>query len=147
MAVTEKDTTVPQDEAKEKQSLKNKNRKKSQDLSNIIQSHTLRFAQWTYFHLRLFSLSANPVEHDILTAKQRISAALVRFLGVLGSSIQVDILHLDNNDLWVRVPRECGNAFHEAMSSWSEADTIKYVVKGRDDWLVKLLPNKAEDLF
>ena len=94
-----------------------------------------------------FPLSSNLPPHDVLTAKQRISAALTRFLGVLGSAIQVDILHLDGNDLWVRVPKDSGNAFHEAISSWSESGTMKYVIKGRDDWLVKLMQYNAEDLF
>jgi hypothetical protein len=82
----------------------------------------------------------------MLTAKQRINSALSKFLGVLGSSMRVDILQIDGQSLWVRVPRDCGNAFHEALSSWG-ADSTKYIVKGRDDWLVKLLAYSPEDLF
>jgi hypothetical protein len=114
----------------------------------ILHTHNIRHSQWTYFHLVLFSLSSNMHPHDILTAKQRLNTALARFLGVLGSTVQADILHLDGKDLWVRVPKDSGNAFQEAISSWSEAETqSKYIIKGREDWLVKLMPDSPQDLF
>jgi hypothetical protein len=76
---------------------------------------------------------------DIITVRQNINSALSQFLGFMGTTIDVDILKLEGHETWVRVPRDTANSFHEAISGWiGVGGKIKYVVKGRDDWLVKL---------
>jgi ribonuclease P/MRP protein subunit POP8 len=113
--------------------------------ASTIISNTIRFPQWTYFHLSFFSSTKEP-ELDAITARTHMDAAMTRFLGLTGSAIPIDILKLEGTDLWVRVPREHANAFHEGLSSWSN-NSSKYIVKGRDDWLLKLVHGTAEKLF
>ncbi|KAF2672440.1 hypothetical protein BT63DRAFT_195859 [Microthyrium microscopicum] len=115
--------------------------------ASILHSSTLRLPQWTYFHLRLFTLSTESPAHDAVTARKNLNTAMMRYLGIIGSSISIDILKLDNLDLWVRVPRESGGAFHEAVSAWIGQGDMKYLVKAKDDWLVKLSDSNGQDMF
>src|ERR1700712_3201556 len=101
-------------------------------------THALRLPQWAYFHLALMRLDGEDPMLDLLTAKQHLTEALARFLGLVGASINVDILKLEDNNLWVRVPRDTSKAFHEAVSSWISQSQMKYIVKSKDDWLVRL---------
>jgi ribonuclease P/MRP protein subunit POP8 len=121
-------------------------RKKPKNRSHhLLHQATLRKPSWTYFHLSLFSPSSNePL--DILTAKRYLTSALQRFLGLYGAAISVDILKLDRKELWIRVPREDAPAVHEAVSAWL-GDGVKWVVKGRDEWLVRLGSGDGQDLF
>ena len=113
-----------------------------------IHSHTLRRPQWTYFHLCVLRTDGNSPSLDIITTRQNINSALSRFLGFMGTTIDVDILKLEGEEVWVRVPRDMAKAFHEAMSGWTSAGgQTKYVIKGRDDWLVKLATGSGQDLF
>ena len=112
----------------------------------VVQTTTLRRPQWTYFHLSIFSIAANPTPVDIITVKQYLNSATTRFLGLLGSAIPVDILKLAGNDVWVRVPRDASVAFHEAVSGWSGSE-VRFVTKGKSDWLASLASGSSEELF
>jgi ribonuclease P/MRP protein subunit POP8 len=113
----------------------------------VVQTTTLRWPQWTYFHLSVFSIASDPTTVDIITVRQYLSSATTRFLGLIGSTIPVDILKLAGNDLWVRVPRDSSVAFHEAVSAWIGSKQVRFVVKGKSDWLASLACESAEDLF
>lgn len=103
---------------------------------HLLHQTTLRKPSWTYFHLQLFSPASNePL--DVLTAKRYLNSALQRFLGLHGAAIPVDILKLDGKDVSVRVPREDATSVHEALSGWM-GDGVKWTVRGRDEWLVRL---------
>jgi hypothetical protein len=112
----------------------------------VVQTATHRRPQWTYFHLAIFSIAANPTAVDVITAKQYLTSATTRFLGLIGSAIPVDILHLAGSDLWVRVPRDASVAFHEAVSGWSGSE-VRFVTKGKSDWLASLACGSSEELF
>jgi len=116
-------------------------------ISPKTSTHALRLPQWTYFHLALMRLDGEDPMLDLLTAKQHLTEALSRFLGLVGTSIDVDILKLEDDNLWVRVPRDTSKAFHEAVSSWISQSQMKYIVKGKDDWLVRLAMGSGYDLF
>jgi ribonuclease P/MRP protein subunit POP8 len=58
----------------------------------------------------------------------------------------VDILKLNGKELWVRVPREDATAVHVALSGWV-GDESKWAVKGRDEWLGRLVGGDGMDLF
>lgn len=110
-------------------------------------STTLRKPKNTYFQLRIKTLEGKEIDLDTITAKQHLDAAFTRYLGVLGSSISVDIFEVKDNEMIIRVPRETGNAVHEALSSWVGAGGIKYVILGKSDWLITLGMGAGLDLF
>lgn len=115
--------------------------------SAVLHQNTLRHPQWTYFHLSLFTTAAKSPEHDALTARQNLSSALSKMWGLTGWSMIIDILKLEGPELWVRIPRDNAKIFHEAVATWIGDGQMKYVVVGRDDWLVNLCGGDAQDLF
>jgi ribonuclease P/MRP protein subunit POP8 len=92
-------------------------------------------------------MDGQPNEMDIITVRQNTNNAMNRFLGLFGTSVPIDILKLENEEFWVRVPRDASNAFHEAILSWTGNGQVKYVIKGKDDWLAKLAMGSGKDLF
>ena len=112
---------------------------------------TLRKPQWTYFHLAVMSSSADLPDLDILAFRQNLTTALNQFLGLTGAAIDVDILKFDGEEAWIRVPREDASAVHEAVSGWAGAKSAKgqhkWIVKGRDDWLVRLVSGNGMGLY
>jgi ribonuclease P/MRP protein subunit POP8 len=126
--------------------------------SNASRTHhlaTLRSPAWTYFHLHLYTLSpsastsASATPLDALTVRRHMTAALSRFLGLTGTAIPLDILKLDADHVWIRVPRLDAVAVHEALASWVGEDSggQKWVVKGRSDWLITLVAGHGQELF
>lgn len=114
---------------------------------HILYQATLRKPAWTYFHLELFRLDSQEEPADIITLKRNLTSALQRFLGLHGAAIPVDILKVEADHVWVRVPREDATAVHEAIVSWT-SDGVKWIVKGRDEWLVRLASDGlGQDLF
>jgi ribonuclease P/MRP protein subunit POP8 len=109
--------------------------------------NTLRRPQWTYFHLSALRMDGQPNELDIITVRQNLNTAMNRFLGLMGTSVPIVILKLETEEFWVRVPRDASNAFHEAVSSWTGNGQVKYLIKGKDDWLAKLAMGFGQDLF
>ncbi|QGA16843.1 hypothetical protein EYB26_004513 [Talaromyces marneffei] len=102
---------------------------------------TSRNPQWTYFKLQLIPHSHHPIKNfvvDALTARTYLTSALSQFLGLMGTSIGIDILKIDNPpsssppppeqqrtkpspeypNVWIRVPRDDGAAVLAALSSW-----------------------------
>jgi len=115
--------------------------------SVVLHSSTLRRPQWTYFHLAAFSTAAEEPPNDPITTRQNLSSALSKFLGLAGWSIPVDILKIQGTDIWVRVPRDNSRAFHEGVSAWVGQGQLKYIIKGKDDWLPKLSVGDGQDVF
>ncbi|SLM38985.1 hypothetical protein LPUS_09401 [Lasallia pustulata] len=116
---------------------------------------TIRAPPYTYLHLSLFSPSTpthtatTPL--DALTARTHLASALSQFLGLTGTAISIDILHLSGPDVWIRVPREDGAAVVAALSAWvgdKEGSGVGWRVRGRAEWL-GVLPDGGgpEDLF
>jgi ribonuclease P/MRP protein subunit POP8 len=123
-----------------------KNKKQKTKPHHVLYQHTLRKPSWTYFHLQLFAASSDE-SADILTAKRYLTSALHRFLGLHGAAIPVDILKLQEREVWIRVPREDATAVHEALASWT-GDSTRWIVKRRDEWLVRLAAaGNGQDLF
>jgi ribonuclease P/MRP protein subunit POP8 len=123
---------------------------------NASQTHhtaTLRSPSWTYFHISLFTLQPLPPPSqtplDALTARRHITSAFQRTFGLTGEAMPVDILKLDGDEVWIRVPIEDAVAVHESLSSWvgTEMGGQRWVVKGRDEWLVRLVAGDGADLF
>lgn len=78
----------------------------------------------------------NPL--DAITARTHLTSALSQFLGLTGTAIAIDILHLAGPDVWIRVPREDGAAVLAALTAWvgdQGGDGVGWRVRGRADWL------------
>ncbi len=93
-----------------------------------------------------------PTPLDAITARTNLSAALHQFLGLTGTAIAIDILHVKDNDVWVRVPREDASAVVAAVGGWvggggSGKESVGWRVKGRSEWLVGLVGGDGSDLF
>ncbi|GKZ81550.1 hypothetical protein AnigIFM56816_006071 [Aspergillus niger] len=102
---------------------------------------TSRTPTWTYLKLQLVtnppSTSTSPL--DPLTARTYLSAALSQFLGLMGTTIPIDILKVSppsssssteggktggsGNIVWTRVPRDDAAAVVAALSSWIGGST------------------------
>ena len=130
--------------------------KRKQPTSTVLQQHTLRKPQWTYLHLALhrsppFSSKDDPL--DPITARTHLTSALQQFLGLTGAAIPIDILKTDGHNVWVRMPREDGQAVVAAVTGWVKLDqdgdgsSLGWKVKGRDDWLARLVGGDGMDLF
>ncbi|KAG6993803.1 hypothetical protein G7Y79_00050g085400 [Physcia stellaris] len=110
---------------------------------------------FTYIHLTLLSSSAPnpsyppPSPLDELTAHKYLTSALQQFLGLTGTAIPIDILKVDERDVWIRVPREDGSAVVAAVGNWvgkGEAESggrgegaVSWRVRGRGEWLGALV--------
>jgi len=112
---------------------------------------TLRKPQWASFHLAAVSSASEAPQLDILTLRQNLTSALNQFLGLTGAAIDIDILKFEKSEAWIRVPREDASAVHEAISGWSGTKTgtgqYKWIIKGKDEWLVRLVNGDGMDLF
>ncbi|GKZ89434.1 hypothetical protein CBS63078_5135 [Aspergillus niger] len=103
---------------------------------------TSRTPTWTYLKLQLVtnppSTSTSPL--DPLTARTYLSAALSQFLGLMGTTIPLDILKVSpppsssssteggktggsGSTVWARVPRDDAAAVVAALSSWIGGST------------------------
>ncbi|RAO73665.1 uncharacterized protein BHQ10_009677 [Talaromyces amestolkiae] len=100
---------------------------------------TSRNPQWAYFKLQLIPHSHHTIKNfsiDALTARSYLISALSQFLGLMGTTIGVDILKIENPssplpeqkgmkigadvpNVWIRVPRDDGAAVLAALSSWA----------------------------
>lgn len=120
-------------------------------------THTvIRHPPWTYLHLELHG-PAPPTSStgstssssalDALTARTYITSALSQFLGLTGTAIPIDILHLRGREVWVRVPRGDGSAVVAAVSGWVGNEGVGWRVRGRGPWLVGIVGGDGADLF
>lgn len=125
-------------------------RKTHPNAATTLTQHTLRSPSWTYLHLQLQQPSApnpNPTV-DALTARQHLTSALSQFLGLTGTAIPIDILKLENSDVWIRVPFDDGAAVEAAVGGWvGVGGSVGWRVVGKDEWLGRLVGGDGRDLF
>lgn len=159
----DKSTTVVEEaNSTEKQTETRPKKRQKPNGSTRYHTATLRSPRWTYFHLQLFTSStstskptADEPALDAITVRRYLTAALSRFLGQMGAATPVDILKIDQQHVWVRVPSDDATAVHEAVSSWvsnqggmGDGTGLRWIIKERDDWLVRLTGGKGgQDLF
>ena len=114
---------------------KNKSAKPEDDEGSTL-SLTLRNPPYSYFHLRLQSLDTqNPQAVDELTIRSYLTAALQQYLGLTGTAIPVDILKVEGQNVWIRVPREDEVAVTAAVSQWVGTKGVNLKIEARGTWL------------
>ena len=128
-------------------SQKNK-RKKNQKPSSTISQFTIRNPPWAYVHLSLISASSNATaELDALTAHLQLRAALSQFLGLHGTAIPIDILKLEANNVYIRVPREDSSALVIAVGSWVGKNGEGWMVRHAGCWGPAFQSDDGAELF
>ncbi|KAK6430949.1 hypothetical protein LTR95_012890 [Oleoguttula sp. CCFEE 5521] len=108
---------------------------KTQTLSNL----TLRNPQWAYIHLSLVTakLPSSYPDYpplDALTSHLNLTSALSQFLGLHGGAIPIDILKLEGQDVWVRIPANDRVGFVAAMGGWAGRGGESWRVVGWSSW-------------
>lgn len=109
---------------------------------------TISTPSYTYISLTLTSslpprttnTSSQTPQLDALTARTHLTSALTQFLGLSGSAISIDILKIEERQVWVRVPREDAGAFVAAVGGWigngaGREEKVGWRVGGRSNWL------------
>ena len=84
---------------------------------------------------------------DLLTWRTLLTSALTQFLGLVGAAVQVDLLQLDRDEVWLRVPRTDVKRFATAVSSYVgtlDGRRIAVRVLGTSDFLMGLVSKTTE---
>ena len=125
-----------------------KKRKKRAPKPHILSQFTIRKPPWAYVHLQHLSSSESAPELDAVTAQLHLTAALSQFLGLHGSAIPFDILKLENQNLWIRLPNEDRSALVAAVGGWVSANSDGWRVKGWNSWDANAIERDGgQDLF
>ncbi|KAL4890063.1 hypothetical protein BDV59DRAFT_204662 [Aspergillus ambiguus] len=146
-------------------------KRKSPDDAKTAQSNTISFTArnptWTYLKLQLIhqpgtpsSVQCRPL--DPLTARTYLTAALSQFLGLMGTTVSVDILKVapemeqekpTEKIVWIRVPRQDASAVVAAVSSWigggsgGEVGNVSWRICAKGNYLGALVQGSGDDLF
>ncbi|KAL3427061.1 hypothetical protein PVAG01_00570 [Phlyctema vagabunda] len=126
--------------------------KQNQAKGREITSKTIKAPPFSYIHLELITSSSYQEDLDDLTVRSHIAAALTRFLGLTGSAISVDLLKVDGQECWVRIPREDLSPVVAALGGWvggtgdrnagNSQGQVSWRIKGSGNWLSVLVNNK-----
>ncbi|KAK6506840.1 hypothetical protein TWF481_005300 [Arthrobotrys musiformis] len=120
---------------------------------------TVRKPEWQYLHLRMTFNPPHPPSYtspsyppDLLTWKTHLSTALSQFLGIAGTAIPLDFLHLDGPEVWIRLPREDSTRFTAAIGGWSQdvdgdGRDVGFRVLGNTEFLMGIVGGDGSDLF
>lgn len=127
-------------------SSKQKNATKNQTLSEF----SIRKPDWSYIQLQhLSSSNASSTQAlDGVTAQLHLDAALSTFLGLHGSAIPIDLLQIEDQDIWIRVPADNRAAVIAAAGGWTSKNGEGWRVKAWSHWNASALGRDAgQDLF
>lgn len=125
-----------------------KKRKKRAPKPHILTQLTLRDPPWSYIHLQRLASSTQPPDLDAVTAHLHLTAALTQFLGLHGAAISFDVLKLEGQDVWIRLPREDSSALIAAVGGWISANGEGWRIKGSSSWDANALgKDSGQDLF
>lgn len=130
-AATDKRTIAAADE----QSKSDKHKRRKHNPKNLtVAKYSARKPVWSYLHLQHVSQPPIKTALDEMTVIMWIDEALQRFLGLHGRAIPVDIMKLDERDVWVRVPHDDHSALVAALSGWTSRDGGALRVLGSSSW-------------
>ncbi|KZL69955.1 hypothetical protein CT0861_12693 [Colletotrichum tofieldiae] len=91
--------------------------------SHELLTCTIKTPPFSYAQLELVTDSLQALDAtaglDNLQVRSYCNAALRQFLGVTGSAIPIDILKVDGNQCWLRVPRPDLSPFAAAITAWA----------------------------
>jgi ribonuclease P/MRP protein subunit POP8 len=118
-------------------------RKQRQPKGHEITTKTIKTPPFSYAWLELISESTTETRLDEITIRSYLTAAFTQFLGISGSAISVDILKVEGEECWLRIPREDLNPALAAVGGWiggrDGESKVGWRVKGRGNWLSSLV--------
>ncbi|KAF4977814.1 hypothetical protein FZEAL_5721 [Fusarium zealandicum] len=123
---------------------------KDLEKSHDILTCTIKEPPFSYAHLELISAKAGS-EHtlDNLQVKSYCTAALRQFLGLTGVAIPLDILKVEGNHTWIRVPRADLGAFSGAITAWRGTNDngvhVSLQLRHCADWLGAMVGTEGQD--
>ena len=98
---------------------------------------------YAYAQLEMVTDGPEEVELDALQVRSHCTSALKQFLGATGTATPIDILKVQGNKFWVRVPRQDLATFAAGITAWpgTTQDGIPSVLQIRSsgNWLGSLL--------
>ncbi|KAI0913310.1 hypothetical protein F4823DRAFT_61821 [Ustulina deusta] len=117
--------------------------------SHELVCSVIKAPSYSYAHLELFNAeSSRAGELDALQVKSYCTAALKQFLGVTGMAIPLDILKVEGQSCWLRLPRDNLGAFAAAITAWqgTTQDGVHSTLRiiGCSDWLGALVGQQDE---
>ncbi|KAJ8125938.1 hypothetical protein O1611_g7699 [Lasiodiplodia mahajangana] len=119
--------------------------KKSYELAKFV----IKAPSYSYAHLEISNAEPSKGEAlDALQVKSYCVAALNQFLGATGVAIHLDILKVEGQSCWLRLPRDDLGAFAAAITAWqgTTQDGVHSVfrIRGCSDWLGALVGQQDE---
>ncbi|KAI0422049.1 hypothetical protein F5X98DRAFT_191279 [Xylaria grammica] len=120
---------------------------KSHELAKCV----IKAPSYSYAHLELFNARMSQRELDALQVKSYCTAALKQFLGITGTAIPLDILKVEGESCWLRLPRDDLGAFAAAITAWQGTaqdgvhSTLR--IRGCSDWLGALVGQQNEEML
>ncbi|KAK9256829.1 hypothetical protein V1507DRAFT_448267 [Lipomyces tetrasporus] len=84
---------------------------------------TIKATEWSYLKLEITLVPSSaaipqPDSIDLITVYTVLQSALKRYLGIIGSSLHFDILHVRNLTVYLRVPSKDFSPFWAAISGF-----------------------------
>lgn len=99
---------------------------------------TLRNSPHRYLQLRFTTHApgkSSGTDIDEITIKTHLNSALSQYLGLTGTAIDIDILKVDCDTAWIKLPSEDESAVVAALSQWAGQGGVAIRVQGRSSWL------------
>ena len=110
--------------------------------AHVSKQRTLQANEFHYLHLTLVTSHAATVAMDEATAVLDIQAALRRYLGLTGAAIPIDILKIDKESVWVRIPHADAQMVTSALGSWTggtQSERRMWKIEASSEWLLDVI--------
>jgi len=124
--------------------------KKLQKSSRSLQRITIKSPEYSYFHLKM--IFDPPLDTaglvDAITWRTTLTNSLMQYLGVVGSAIRIDILHIEGEEAVLRLPTVDMVKFGAAVSGFvgtSEGRSIGFKTLGSSAFLMGLIGRAREE--
>lgn len=123
---------------------------KDLEKSHDLLACTIKEPPFSYVHLQLVSLSgSSSVTLDNLSLKSYCTTALRRCLGMVGTAISMDILKIEADHAWVRIPRPDLGSFATAITAWQgttdDGEQVSLQLRQCSDWLGAMVGADGQD--
>lgn len=132
MDTTPASAAAPSQQPQPPQPTKKRSHSSSQPSKTQTKNLTLTSPPWSYIHLQHHNPS--PSTLDALTAHLQIVSALHQFLGLHGAAVPVDVLKLQSDEVWIRVPAADCKGVVAAVGGWVGRAGEGWRVLGWSNW-------------
>jgi ribonuclease P/MRP protein subunit POP8 len=120
-----------------------KSKPSKESKSRELYSSTIGRPPFAYAQIEVVQSQVSSDALDALQVRSYCDAALRQFLGATGAAMPLDMLKLDGNEFWVRLPREDMGLFAAALAAWngvSRSGTATVLrLKASSNWLGSLV--------